>query len=262
MSCRVTDLPLDKQLRDRVRAKPAQIAPFLPRATRAPALLNSTQMPTRILVVDDDAATRVGLVDLLQRAGYDVTGSATFEHARQALRERRPDLLITDIRLGEYNGLQLLVGSPEPIPTVIVTGFIDPVLEAEARAHRAAYLLKPVSARTLLSTVEQVLSQRQAQLIPTRRWSRKRVTPALAADAAGSPARIVDVSYGGLRVEMSRLEEDLPSSFTVRVRELDLPVNVVWRNRTGDQEWVCGLAVTHVEPPVADRWHGLVDALQ
>lgn len=217
-------------------------------------------MPIRILVVDDDASTRVGLVDLLQRAGYDVTGSATFEHARQALRERRPDLLITDIRLGEYNGLQLLVGSPEPIPTVIVTGFIDPVLEAEARAHRAAYLLKPVTAKTLLGTVEQVLAHRQAQLIPTRRWSRKRVTPALAADAGGAPARIIDVSYGGLRVEMNA-EEDLPNTFTVRVRELDLPVNLVWRSRTADQGWLCGLSLAHIEPPVADRWHGLVDAL-
>ncbi len=218
-------------------------------------------MPIRILVVDDDAATRVGLVDLLQRAGYDVTGSATFEHARQALRERRPDLLITDIRLGEYNGLQLLVGSPEPISTVIVTGFIDPVLEAEARAHRAAYLLKPLSAKTLLTTVEQVLAHRQAQLIPTRRWSRKRVMPALAADAAGAPARIVDVSYGGLRVEMSA-EEDLPTAFTVRVRELDLPVNLVWRSRTGDQGWLCGLSLAHIDPPVADRWHGLVDEIE
>jgi hypothetical protein len=42
-------------------------------------------------------------------------------------------LVIADLRLGGFNGLQLLLLSPRPIPTIIITGFPDQVLEAEAR---------------------------------------------------------------------------------------------------------------------------------
>lgn len=220
-------------------------------------------MASRILVVEDNPATRLGMVDLLTRAGYDVSSAATFDHAKQALREQRPDLLITDVRLGDYNGLQLLIGTRDPVPTIVVSAFNDAVLEAEARSHNAPYLVKPISPTALLQTIEQVLAREHELPSPTRRWSRKRVTRVLPADAEGTPARVVDVSYGGLRVELHRdPEEDVPTSFTIRVQELALPVDVVWRSRKGDEGWVCGLSVADIPPPVAVQWHGLVDAVE
>ena len=96
--------------------------------------LGGQMRPDRVLIVDDDGATRRGTTP--------------------------PDLLITDIRLDAYNGLQLILNSPHQIPTIVITGFADPVLEAEARRGGAAYLVKPVQPRDLLALVGEKLAAR------------------------------------------------------------------------------------------------------
>jgi DNA-binding NtrC family response regulator len=114
--------------------------------------------PDRVLIVDDDGATRRGLVQLLAQAGYDATAVGTFDEARRIIGASPPDLLITDIRLEAYNGLQLILNSPRTIPTIVITGFADPVLEAEARRGGAAYLVKPVQPLELLEVVAEKLA--------------------------------------------------------------------------------------------------------
>jgi len=111
-----------------------------------------------ILLVEDDDATRIGLSTLLERAGYDVVASESVQEGRSILEEDPPDLLITDVRLGAFNGLQLLAMSPRPIPTIVTTGFPDPVLEAEARQLGAKFLLKPVEPADLLALVADMLA--------------------------------------------------------------------------------------------------------
>ena len=49
------------------------------------------------------------------------------------LRAATPDLLIVDIRLGEFNGLQLIMLSRTQIPAIVISGFADPLLQHEAR---------------------------------------------------------------------------------------------------------------------------------
>ena len=62
-----------------------------------------------ILIVDDELA----LLDAMERAflsaGEGVVAKGTFEDARQVLRSQHFDVLITDVRLGAFNGLQLAV---------------------------------------------------------------------------------------------------------------------------------------------------------
>ena len=114
-------------------------------------------MRKTILLVEDDDATRIGLSTLLQRAGYEVVASESVQEGRNLLKEDSPDLLITDVRLGAFNGLQLLAMSPRPIPAIVTTGFPDPVLEAEARQLGAKFLLKPVEPGNLLALVAEML---------------------------------------------------------------------------------------------------------
>jgi DNA-binding NtrC family response regulator len=118
--------------------------------------------PDRVLIVDDDGSTRRGLAQLLLQAGYDATAVGTFEEARRIISVTPPDLLITDIRLEEYNGLQLILNSPRTIPTIVITGFADPVLEAEARRGGAAYMVKPVQPLQLLELVAEKLAARHS----------------------------------------------------------------------------------------------------
>ena len=101
-------------------------------------------MPSKVLIVDDDKTTREGLAEFLEEAGYEAVAVGTFEDATRVLRTSPPDLLIADVRLGPFNGLQLVISSPHPIPAIIITGFADPVLESDARRRGAEYVLKPI----------------------------------------------------------------------------------------------------------------------
>ena len=80
-------------------------------------------MPSKVLIVDDDKTTREGLAEFLEEAGYEAVAVGTFEDATRVLRTSPPDLLIADVRLGPFNGLQLVISSPQPIPAIIITGF-------------------------------------------------------------------------------------------------------------------------------------------
>jgi CheY-like chemotaxis protein len=221
--------------------------------------------PSRVLLVDDDTATRLGLEELLSGVGYDVEAVATFEDALRALRSHAPDLLIADVRLGAFNGLQLLVSSPRAIPAIIITGFADPVLESEAKQLGADYVLKPVSPAALLDLVERRLTAvAQSGFDRPRRWERKRVTGGMPARIDDHPARILDISYGGLRFEIPRSADSaLPSSMNVRLPSSDLSVraDLIWQTTVGQDAWICGAAVSQTNLAVAREWRGLVDAV-
>src|SRR5688572_14812156 len=102
----------------------------------------SARMAT-ILIVDDHRVTRLGLAEMLGNAGYDVVTAGTFQEARRILLEAPPDLLIADVRLGSFNGLQLVISGQHRVPAIVITGYADAVLEAEARRGGAEYLIKP-----------------------------------------------------------------------------------------------------------------------
>jgi DNA-binding response OmpR family regulator len=107
-----------------------------------------------IVVVEDEQASREGLLVLLARAGYRTIGAGTLKEARHILEEITPDLLIVDIRLSGDNGLQLLAMARNPIPAIVITAFDDRTLAAEARNFGAEFMLKPVSPAALLAAIQ------------------------------------------------------------------------------------------------------------
>jgi hypothetical protein len=77
------------------------------------------------------------------------------------------------------------------------------------------------------------------------------------------PARILDISYGGLRFELEReAERALGPTFLVNLPTsgVSVPVDLVWTTRS-DDHWVCGAMVTQDNQDAAAAWHGLVDAM-
>jgi DNA-binding response OmpR family regulator len=98
-----------------------------------------TRVPTVLLVAPTDrvaAATSMQLTD----SGLDVTVVTSFAEGRERLRSH-PDLLISEVRLGAYNGLHLaLRAQSDGIPAILV-GEGDQVLEREAAKMGAAYIL-------------------------------------------------------------------------------------------------------------------------
>ena len=111
----------------------------------------------RILVVDDQKAILDGLAMFFRRAEKCVTACRTFEEARQALRSSSFDALLTDVRLGAYNGLQLALIARQQNPAiriVVFSGVDDPVLREEATRLSATYVLKPIRGQELLALIE------------------------------------------------------------------------------------------------------------
>ena len=223
-------------------------------------------MAPTVLIVEDDEATRNGLEELLKDAGYDTLAVGTFEAGSRALKWQAPDLLIVDVRLGAFNGLHLIVTNPNPVPAIVITGFPDSVLETEARQRGAEYLVKPIEPSELLSLVRERLEHLPGsdQFRPPRRWARKHVSGGLPAHVEDEPARILDLSYGGLRFEIDRTYgRPLPSSVNVTLirSRITVMAALVWTNPTGEGSWVCGASVSQANPSATREWCGLVDAI-
>jgi CheY-like chemotaxis protein len=214
-----------------------------------------------ILIVDDHRVTRLGLAEMLADAGYSVVTTGSFQEARRILREEPPDLLIADVRLGSFNGLQLVISGHKRVPAIVITGYADPVLEAEARRSGADYLVKPFDPERLLTIIREKLGTLPAQYAVPRRW-RRRPVAGLTAQVGDHAARIVDVSYGGVKFEIRPADDaELPQSFLLKLpNAMALQADLVWKSILNDEMWVCGAAVWPEESS-ARQWFGLVDTM-
>jgi DNA-binding NtrC family response regulator len=98
----------------------------------------------RIIVVVDEPAQLEAMDAIMTRWGFTVLPCATFENARTTLTDGGVDSLIVDVRLGMFNGLQLVHLARQMHPTmrlIVMSGFDDPVLRAEAESAGATFLL-------------------------------------------------------------------------------------------------------------------------
>ena len=108
----------------------------------------------RILILEDDARVASAYAEALRHAGHEVTVCTGFEEAREYVKGDCPDAVLTDIRVGQYNGLQLALLFREICPggrVVVVTGHDDPVIRSEVAALHGEFLVKPISLAELRS---------------------------------------------------------------------------------------------------------------
>ena len=220
------------------------------------------KLPYRILVLDDDEHALAGLVELLRDAGHLVTGAKTYDAAKRLLTLGSYDLLVSDVRLRGFNGLDLIRQSHREWPdmaTMIITGYDEPLIELEAGRYGSQLFRKPIKAGPFLEAVTQSLGRVRRQ----RRWPRKRVIGGFRVTADGRPAAVVDVCYGGLRLELPATER-LPSYFDVEVAGIGLHLQVepVWSYQLSERgPLVCGAALSSDSTPAARTWRAIVDRL-
>jgi DNA-binding response OmpR family regulator len=113
-------------------------------------------MPPRVLVVDDQEDVLNTLVRFLSMGGYDVVGLSEFEDAKGFIDRTPPDILVTDVRLGAFNGLQLALhmrAARADTPIVVLSAWDDALLRQEATGLGAVYCLKPLKRDQLLDAV-------------------------------------------------------------------------------------------------------------
>ncbi len=104
--------------------------------------------PLRIAVADDEPDMRDYFARILPRLGYQVVAQARdgrelVEQCRAAL----PDLVITDIKMPEMDGIDAAAAlyKERPVPVILVSAFHDAGLVGRAEAdHIMAYLVKPI----------------------------------------------------------------------------------------------------------------------
>ena len=106
-----------------------------------------TAVDKKILVVDDDRETRISLFEALNRHGYQVSVAENGRMALEMLSRSPADLVITDVKMPEMDGLELFsrIRSMDPaVPVVLITGFASVDTAVEAMKKGAFdYILKP-----------------------------------------------------------------------------------------------------------------------
>ena len=118
----------------------------------------------RILIVDDDAALASTIADGLGDRGHDVTTSSKASEASAFVRDRSFDVLVTDLRMPEVDGIALLdlsrkVAPERPVIVMTAFGAVDTAVES-LRKGAYHYLLKPFKVAELDIFIRRALDER------------------------------------------------------------------------------------------------------
>lgn len=117
--------------------------------------------PTRVLVVEDDAAVRRGVVDAFTAAGYDVAEAADGPRGLEKALASTPEIILLDVMLPELDGFGVLseLRKHHPgLPVILLTA--RGAEEDRVRGLRTGaddYVTKPFSVLELIARVEAVL---------------------------------------------------------------------------------------------------------
>lgn len=118
----------------------------------------------KILVVDDDVTFCLMLETLLRKHDYEVIHSYSFAEGRKKLKDFNPDIVLTDLRLPDHDGLEILqlVKRDAPaVPVILMTSYGD--IRTAVRAMKMGafdYVTKPVNPDEILSTVQRAVNTR------------------------------------------------------------------------------------------------------
>ncbi|MFP4157227.1 MAG: response regulator transcription factor [Opitutales bacterium] len=124
-----------------------------------------------ILIAEDDASIRLGLLDTLEAEGYRVSAAQNGEEALQTINSVSPDLAILDImmpKLSGYDVCRSIRKTDASLPILMLSAKseeIDKVLGLELGADD--YLTKPFGMRELLARVSALLRRTSAAPVPS-----------------------------------------------------------------------------------------------
>ncbi len=192
-------------------------------------------MTARVLIVDDEARMAEVIAAALRRAGHECETCASGEAALAALEERGADVLVTDWKMPEMDGIELLrrLHARRPgLPVILVTAHgTVPSAVAAMREGAFDYVTKPFDNDELRATVARALELRRLER--ENRWLRQEVASRYAPEAvvAESP---------GSRELLALVRRVAPSRATVLIqgesgtgKELVARLLHYWSDRVG-----------------------------
>lgn len=118
----------------------------------------------RIFVVEDDAAIRNEVIEVLERQGFEVTYCLTFDQVAEDVERAAPDLVLLDLTLPGTDG-QLIcreLRQRSEVPIVVLTSRVTEVDEVMSMTMGADdFISKPYSARVLVARIQALLRRAQ-----------------------------------------------------------------------------------------------------
>ncbi|MCA9058112.1 MAG: sigma-54-dependent Fis family transcriptional regulator, partial [Planctomycetaceae bacterium] len=115
-------------------------------------------IPVRVLVVDDDENHAQAVADSLTRINCECRVATSGEHGSQLIAAETWDVIVTDLQMGEIDGLEILRQAKQELPdaeVIVLTGHGSITSAVTAMQHGAyTYLTKPLDISELRSAVE------------------------------------------------------------------------------------------------------------
>lgn len=122
-------------------------------------------MSTRIIVIDDEIATLDLMRFQLESEGYEVVTASTGQKGLELVKETQFDIVLTDLRLPDINGIEIVKACKEISPEseiIMVTGYGSVNKAVEATKAGAYYFIeKPIEIEELLLLTEKALERKE-----------------------------------------------------------------------------------------------------
>ncbi|HYU79624.1 MAG TPA: response regulator [Vicinamibacterales bacterium] len=113
------------------------------------------------LLVESNLVDALAVTSALTECGLRVTVADSFAIAKDRLNAQPPEVLVTAVKLAEYNGLHLVLRAKSQRPDIaalVLSDAQDVVLQAEAEALDATFMVKPIDAKELTAAVFRTIS--------------------------------------------------------------------------------------------------------
>ena len=164
---------------------------------------NGASKMSTVLVVDDKEMMRDSVSCTLRRAGFEVQIADSGQAALQQIRRKRPDAVVSDLKMPAMTGTQLLENIrkiDEDLPVVLMTAFGSIETAVKAIKHGAFdYLTKPFEGDELVITVKRALNH--AKLVRENTLLRRATSPTQADNTTRGLDRIIGDSPAMRRVK-------------------------------------------------------------
>lgn len=118
--------------------------------------------PGRVLIIDDDQMMRNSLVDLVTAAGWTAKALARATEAARWITQFQPDVILSDLRMPEMSGIDLLHSLDGGPPVVLISAHGDIPMAVEAMSAGAySFVEKPYDPKRLLLILTHASEQHQ-----------------------------------------------------------------------------------------------------